>query len=178
GRAGRGGRSPRPSLGERAPLTPREAPALRPGALRVGGGFFGALPREPPPPSPAVDPFLFPGPSSVEDVPPPPAANEPSPVVPPLASATAAAASSGGTGAVETPPPLPLSVPDVNIAVPPIRVEPEAIRPPLGDERRGIREVLLPPPVVLAWSRRVLLGIPLGFVAGLVVGHFLWKGAP
>jgi hypothetical protein len=35
--------------------------------------------------------------------------------------------------------------------------------------------VILPASVVLAWSLFVLLGIALSFIAGLMVGHFLWK---
>jgi phage FluMu protein Com len=180
GTAGPEGSPPSSYLDEIAALIPPDVAALRPEDLRVEGEFFEALTREPTPPSPAVDPFRFPGPSPAEEVPPPPATNEPSPVAPPSASVTSTAASSGGTGAVEAPPPLPLSVPvpDLNLAVPPIRVEPEAIRPPRGDEPRGIREVVLPASVVLAWSLLVLMAIPLAFVAGLMVGHFLWKGAP
>ena len=33
---------------------------------------------------------------------------------------------------------------------------------------------ILPASVVLAWSLFVLLGIALSFVAGLLMGHFLW----
>src|SRR5262249_54198793 len=111
---------------------------------------------------------------------PAPEVEEPGPIAPPVASAISTAVTSGGTGAVESPPPLPISVPtpDGNIAVPPIRVEPEAIRPPSGDETRGIREVVLPASVVLAWSLLVLTALPTAFIAGLLVGHFLWKGAP
>ena len=39
----------------------------------------------------------------------------------------------------------------------------------------GVREVVLQPATVLAWSLLVLLAIPMAFLAGLLIGHFLWK---
>jgi hypothetical protein len=145
---------------------------MRPEDLRVEAEFFETLTRESTAPPPAEEPFPFPGATSTGDVSSAPAGDEPDPVTPFVVS--------GGAGAVEAPPPLPISVPgpEVNIAVPPIRVEPEAIRPPSGDETRGIREVVLPASVVLAWSLLVLTALPTAFVAGLMVGHFLWKSAP
>jgi hypothetical protein len=62
--------------------------------------------------------------------------------------------------------------------VPPIRVETETIRPAQDAEPRAIREVVLPASVVLAWSLFVLSAIPMAFLAGLMIGHFLWKTGP
>ncbi len=78
------------------------------------------------------------------------------------------------------PPPLPITVavPETKGIVPPISIEPDAIRPPSTAEPRSIREVVLPASVVLAWSLFVLMAIPLAFVAGLMVGHFVWKIGP
>lgn len=36
-------------------------------------------------------------------------------------------------------------------------------------------DVVLPPGVVMAWSLLVLTAIPMAFVAGLLLGHFVWK---
>jgi hypothetical protein len=59
-------------------------------------------------------------------------------------------------------------------AIPPIRYEaPTAGSKPPGATRA--QDVVLPPGVVLAWSLLVLAAIPLAFVTGLLVGHFLWK---
>ena len=46
---------------------------------------------------------------------------------------------------------------------------------PQGTEIRRVSEVVLPASVVLSWSLFALLGIALSFVAGLLMGHFLWK---
>jgi hypothetical protein len=37
---------------------------------------------------------------------------------------------------------------------------------------------VLPASVVLAWMLVVLMVIPLAFVAGLMVGHYVWKIGP
>ena len=63
---------------------------------------------------------------------------------------------------------------EVKSIVPQIEIEPPSILPP-GTEIRRVSEVVLPAPVVLAWSLFVLVGIALSFVAGLMIGHFLWK---
>jgi phage FluMu protein Com len=180
GTAGQEGSASPSFLDEIAALIPPEVASLRPEDLRVEAEFFETLTHEPTSPPQAAKPFLFPGELSTGDVPPAHAGDEPGPIAPPVASAISTAVSSGGAGAVESPPPLPIPVPvpDGNIAVPPIRVEPEAIRPPTGDEARGIREVVLPASVVLAWSLLVLTALPTAFIAGLMVGHFLWKSAP
>ena len=57
---------------------------------------------------------------------------------------------------------------------PPIEIEPPTILPPRTEIRR-VSEVILPASVVLAWSLFVLAGIAMSFVAGLLMGHYLWK---
>jgi len=50
--------------------------------------------------------------------------------------------------------------------------------PTIGDASPSVPrapDVVLPPGVVLAWSLLVLAAIPLAFVAGLLIGRFLWK---
>ena len=54
-----------------------------------------------------------------------------------------------------------------------IEIEHPAIVPP-GTESRRLREVILPASVVLSWSLFVLFAIALSFVAGLLLGHFVW----
>ncbi len=46
---------------------------------------------------------------------------------------------------------------------------------PQGTEIRRVSEITLPAGVVLAWSLFVLLAIGLSFIAGLLMGHFIWK---
>jgi hypothetical protein len=60
-----------------------------------------------------------------------------------------------------------------NIDAPPIKIEPPTILPP-GREIRPIREVVLPASAVLAWSLFALFGIATSFIAGLMIGHYLW----
>jgi hypothetical protein len=55
-----------------------------------------------------------------------------------------------------------------------IEIERPTILPP-GSELRRVSEVVLPASVVVAWSLFALLGIGLAFVAGLLMGHFIWK---
>ncbi len=45
-------------------------------------------------------------------------------------------------------------------------------------EPRSIQQVVLPASVVLAWSMFVLAAIPMAFLAGLMIGHFIWKNGP
>lgn len=45
-----------------------------------------------------------------------------------------------------------------------------------GSRPRGARDVLVPRMALLAWSLFVLLALFLAFLAGLLVGHFVWKG--
>jgi phage FluMu protein Com len=175
------GAPPAPSyLDEIAALIPPEVAALRPEDLRVEAEFLGSLTRQPSASPPASEPFRFPDLSTGPEPAPPPAAGESSPVGPPGVSALSTSLVPGGAATVEAPPPLPISVPvaDPKVVVPPISIEPDAIRPPSAAAPRSIREVVLPASVVLAWSLFVLMAIPLAFVAGLMVGHFVWKLGP
>ena len=79
-------------------------------------------------------------------------------------------------GPIPTPPPLP--VPQADVVVPPIQLETSVtILPPVTEPRR-ISEVTLPASVVLAWSLFVLAAVAMSFVAGLMIGHFLWRTIP
>ena len=69
-------------------------------------------------------------------------------------------------------------MPEANVAVPPIQIETVAIRPSADAEPRSIQQVVLPASVVLAWSMFVLAAIPMAFLAGLMIGHFIWKNGP
>ena len=58
--------------------------------------------------------------------------------------------------------------------LPEISIEPPSILP--MNRRIGpVREVLIQPAVLLVWSMIVLLSLPLSFIAGLLIGHFLWR---
>ena len=63
---------------------------------------------------------------------------------------------------------------EVSPVGPQIQIESPTILP-AGAEIRRLREVVLPASVVLAWSLFVLAGVAMAFVAGLLMGHFLWK---
>jgi hypothetical protein len=72
----------------------------------------------------------------------------------------------------------PLEEPPVDVAIgtvlPNINIEPATILP-AGRETHPVSEVVLQPATVLAWSLLVLMALPLAFVAGLLMGHFVWK---
>ena len=55
-----------------------------------------------------------------------------------------------------------------------IEIESPTILPPRAETRR-VSEITLPASVVLSWSLFVLLAIALSFIAGLLMGHFLWR---
>jgi len=68
--------------------------------------------------------------------------------------------------------------PPVNAAagtvLPEISIEPPSILP--ANRQSGpVREVLIQPAVLLVWSMIVLLSLPMAFIAGLLIGHFLWR---
>lgn len=171
---------PSPSyLDEISALIPPEVAALRPEDLRVEAEVFGAITREPSPPPPAEEPFSFPGIVTGPDPAPPPAEPTPAPDAegPPFLASLGAP--SAGSATAAAPPPLPISAPTPEPAVvPPIRLDTETIRPTQAAEPRAIREVVLPASVVLAWSLFVLAAVPMAFLAGLMIGHFLWKTGP
>jgi len=154
-----------------AGMIPPELAALRPEDLRVEAEFFGSLTHEPPAP-PRDDPFQFPSSFSAEALLPPP---ETSPVFAPADGYSSAPESiAAPSGLVPAPPPLP--TPEA-VVVPPIQFETPSILPPSAEPRR-IHEVTLPASVVLAWSLFVLASVAMSFIAGLLVGHFLWSHAP
>jgi phage FluMu protein Com len=158
---------PSPFLAEIAAVIPPELAALRPEDLRVEAEFFEALTHRPPvTPTPRPDPFQFPTTFSPETLPAAPEAPGPSEL---------AFESGFATAPISAPPPLP--VPQVDVVVPPIQFETSPILPPATETRR-IREVTLPATVVLAWSLFVLASTAMSFIAGLMIGHYLWKNTP
>jgi len=170
---------PSPSyLDEISALIPPEVAALRPEDLRVEAAVFGAITREPTPP-PVDEPFSFPGIVTAPDPAPPPSHAEP-PAAEGPDFPVALGTTPGGSATAPAPPPLPISAPapEPAVVVPPIRLDSESIRPAPDAEPRAIREVVLPASVVLAWSLFVLAAIPMAFLAGLMIGHFLWKTGP
>jgi hypothetical protein len=159
-----------PFLAEIAAIIPPELAALRPEDLRVEAEFFETLTNEPPvSPTPRTDPFQFPASFSPETLPRVPEA----PASPNLGFAPAPTAPTPGP--IVAPPPLPES--RVDVVVPPIELDTSPILPPAAESRR-IREVTLPATVVLAWSVFVLASVAMSFIAGLMIGHFLWRTTP
>jgi len=152
-----------------AAAIPPEVAELRPEDLRVEAEVFESITREPsPPPAPAPVP--------------PPAMEAPNPIPvrgskPELTPAELSNLFAPKRPAIE-PSPLPVPPPllssDSQGFVPPIEIEPPSVRASVSETRRPF-EVILPASVVLMWSIFVLVGIALSFVAGLMVGHFLWK---
>ena len=58
--------------------------------------------------------------------------------------------------------------------LPAIKIE----TPPLSPSTRQfqpVSEVILQPATVLAWSLLVLMALPMAFLAGLLMGHFVWR---
>jgi hypothetical protein len=160
-------------------MIPPDLADLRPEDLRVEAEFFQSLTREPARP-PAPDPAPWPAPES----PSPsfgfetPIFTSPAPVVSEPVRATRtveeAPALPRTVDLAPRPPEIPKPTPEVPTIGPQIEIEPPTILPP-SHELGRVREVVLPASVVLAWSLFVLLGITLSFVAGLLMGHFLWK---
>ena len=80
----------------------------------------------------------------------------------------------------QTPPPAePRSVdppvdPAIGAVLPAIKIETPTLLPP-GRHLQAVSEVILQPATVLAWSLMVLLALPMAFLAGLLIGHFVWK---
>jgi hypothetical protein len=137
-------------------------------------------PKRPRPPSPEPsssesffpDPALFPAPSltdetaaaTLEYTRPVPPSRTPPPEVAPSVMAWPSA----------TPSSQPI-VPAVTTEPVPLRESPS--RPRLGDRDESPRrnDVSIPRTVVVLWSFFVLLALMSAFVAGLTVGHFVWK---
>lgn len=191
GGAGGSGVAPSTYLDEIAAIIPPELAALRPEDLRVEAEFFETITRQPPsPPAPAADdPFQFPAELTARDLYAPPSPDEWGSLATPATPAvsTDVAAGSGITGAIEAPPPLPMLVAAAvaapvpapeKVGLPPIHIETSTIRPPADAAPRAIHQVVLPASLVLAWMMFVLAALPMAFVAGLLIGHFIWKTGP
>jgi hypothetical protein len=146
---------------EIAAAIPDDLAALRPEDIRVEAEFVDVVvktaepeapvlpvPFEPVPVVPPVEPRQPTPPKN--EAPPPP---EPQPII--LAEPQPPAAAIGG-------------------AFSGITIEPTTILPP-GREIQPVHEVILQPATVLAWSLLVLLSLPMAFIAGLLIGHFVWK---
>jgi hypothetical protein len=162
----------RPSfLEEIAAVIPPDVAALRPEDLRVEAEFFESLTR-PPPATASPEPFPLAPSYTPEPLPPPEAS---SPFTPTGGLVFTPEAFAVNAAPVETPPPIPAPSPVLDI--PPIAIEPPTILSP-GAEVRRVREVVLPASVVLAWSLFVLAAVAMSFIAGLMIGHFLWRNVP
>ncbi|MGO9467437.1 MAG: hypothetical protein ACLQIB_48765 [Isosphaeraceae bacterium] len=159
-------------LAEIAGAIPPELAELRPEDLRVEAEVFESIVREPAPPA-APAPLSQPAIETPAES--PAAEREREPEVPASELSNLFAT----TVQPSEPPVAPARMPPVSIEprafVPPIEVEPPSIHSTRAEVRRS-QEVILPASVVLAWSLFVLLGIAFSFVAGLVIGHFLWTG--
>jgi len=64
--------------------------------------------------------------------------------------------------------------PAIGAVLPAIKIETPTLLPP-GRQLQAVSEVILQPATVLAWSLLVLLALPMAFLAGLLLGHFVWK---
>ncbi len=98
--------------------------------------------------------------------PPPPPEPEPPPTVEPPPAPESAA------------PTVEPAIPQVSTPlerVPEIAVVPELIRTDRVPRRRP-NEVVLTQSVITSWAVFMLMALGISFVAGLFVGHFLWKG--
>jgi len=166
-------------LGEIAGVMPANLADLRPEDLRVEAEFFESLTRVSqasanvdPAPWPALESFT-PAVSS-EPLSPSvlfqPVTETPSETGPSQAPLPAPQT----VDLVKRPSESPLEPPEVGTLGTQIEIEPPTILP-AGTEIRRVSEVVLPASVVLAWSLFVLAGIAMAFVAGLLMGHFLWK---
>jgi hypothetical protein len=148
-------------MNEHGSAIPEDLVALRPEDIRVEAEFVDLVvtTNEPtslaPDRAPAAAPVGFPAePISAEtflaEVPP---------------------ASRGSTQATAEPPSLDAAPATV---LPEISIEPPSILP--ANRQAGpVREVLIQPAVLLVWSMIVLLSLPMAFIAGLLIGHFLWR---
>jgi phage FluMu protein Com len=172
-------------LDEIAAIIPPEVASLRPEDLRVEAEFFNQLSHEPAPPvrsepEPSLtarsDPFQFPESFSPEDFP-PPQPEKPLRYPPAGGFAVETDLVAATSALIQTPPPLPAPAPEP--IVPPIQFEPPPVTllPPSQEPRR-ISEVTLPASVVVAWSLFVLVAVAMSFIAGLMMGHFLWRNSP
>ncbi len=172
-------------LDELAAALPPDLIDLRPEDLRVEAEFFESLSRQPQ--APVIrEPTPWPPPA---ETPLPDFASEsyasPSQSRPLVETSSAQAPPMVSSFLTETvdlapkPPALPPSaqVPasvETALLGTSIEIEQPTILPQ-GTVTRRVSEITLPASLVLTWSLIVLLIIPLSFIAGLLMGHFLWK---
>jgi hypothetical protein len=176
---------PRPAglgdLDEAAAAIPADLIDLRPEDLRVEAEFFRGvtrapeLPREPEPApwvgQPATTPDTGPEPGvSVTPATFPPEVDRLAPAAPPPTFFSPPAPVTSTSAAPRRPllPPVSLEIPPIEIDTPSLRTTDRELPP--------LREVVLPASVVLAWSLFGLIGIATSFIAGLMVGHYFWRG--
>jgi phage FluMu protein Com len=69
---------------------------------------------------------------------------------------------------------IPIPTPKADAVAPPIEIETPA-KLQSADAPHHIREVIMPASVVLMWSLFGLAGLAFSFIAGLMIGHFLWR---
>jgi len=153
---------------------PAEVADLRPEDLRVEAEFFANLTRKPPDANPipasSVSEPVSSGLATPLPIPPPPIPEIASPLRPPEVFSVAPEPVDMMPRLAATPP----AFSPMESVVPPIEIETSSLRAP-ATQPRIVHEVILPASVVLAWSLFVLAAIALSFLAGLLVGHFLWK---
>jgi phage FluMu protein Com len=154
-------------LTEIAAAIPPEVAELRPEDLRVEAEVFQSITREAiPPPPPSISPSVVevPPPFPVLDSklkPMPELSNLFAPAPQPIAPSPAPDTGSAATG-------------ESRAFVPPIEIEPPSVRA-AGVVTRRPHEVILPASVVLVCEIFALVGLAFSFIAGLMIGHFLWK---
>ena len=165
---------PLPSfLAEMDTEIPAEVADLRPEDLRVEAEFFANLTRKPPDTNPVPAPSV-PEPVSFDLATPPPIP-PPIPVVAtPSVPPEVFSVAPQPVGMIPTIAATSPVFSPVEPVVPPIEIEPSSLSAP-ATQPRIVHEVILPASVVLAWSLFVLAAIALSFLAGLLVGHFLWR---
>ena len=64
--------------------------------------------------------------------------------------------------------------PEIGAVLPAINIETPSLLPQ-GRQVQAVSEVILQPATILAWSLLVLLALPMAFLAGLLMGHFVWR---
>jgi hypothetical protein len=174
--ADRGTSGKGPSLIEEiAAAIPAELAALRPEDIRVEAEFAKRVVRTREPVAPVL--------ASRAEAPPEPEAPSVE-ALPPLQTAQPAQMPRPVETPTQTPvrpdPPLSRALeqvqpsPLIDTALPAIQVEPPSILLP-GRDIPPVSEVVLQPVTVLAWSLLVLMALPMAFLAGLLIGHFVWK---
>jgi hypothetical protein len=162
GRAATTSTTTSPSLFEDiAAAIPEDLAGLRPEDIRVEAAFADLIITTEEPATPATARSMAP---TAED----PGSSSDAQAVLPDAEAPFPILTGGAVPATASDPSTPDGV------LPEISIEPPTILP-RDHQVRHVREVVLQPATVLAWSLLVLLAVPLAFVAGLLMGHYVWK---